>query len=196
MWCEEFMSRLSFPDDAAEYIKNEDFQNTAIKAAAKRFYYEGAPMNDTLFLLRRVKNENTHIYTAQLLFVIACAEFLKKSYEELKLPEDIYWDTMNDVKCKLIECKAVHNIWGTFEPEWYNGFFRLKRFALDGFNLKRLCLNGMIIQSTDTPFIKEIGYTIFIFRQTDSRLPKMRFWIRSDVHTIFLRLTETVILCL
>lgn len=130
MWCEEFMSRLSFPDDAAEYIKNEDFQNTAIKAAAKRFYYEGAPMNDTLFLLRRVKNENTHIYTAQLLFVIACAEFLKKSYEELKLPEDIYWDTMNDVKCKLIECKAVHNIWGTFEPEWYNGFFRLKRFAL------------------------------------------------------------------
>lgn len=137
MWCEEFMSRLDFPNDAAVYIKNEDAQNAAIKVAAKRFYYEGVPMNDTLFLLRNIKNENTHIYTAQLLLVIACAEFLKKSYEDLNLSEEIYWDTMEDVKCKLIECKTVHNIWGIFVPGWYSGFFRLKRFALGRLQYER-----------------------------------------------------------
>ena len=36
---------------------------------------------------------------------------------------------MMDLKYKLMECKEVYDIWGTF-TNWFSGFFRMTRFAL------------------------------------------------------------------
>ena len=37
---------------------------------------------------------------------------------------------MLDLKCKLMVCRSVKQIWGTFVAWWYDGFFRLERFGM------------------------------------------------------------------
>ena len=71
-----------------------------------------------------------HRYQGELLVFICLSKHLKKLYSERKIDESIWFNGMLDLKYKLLECKAVKNIWGTFVGGWFPGFFKLKRFAL------------------------------------------------------------------
>ena len=46
---------------------------------------------------------------------------------------------MADIRCKTQECLALHGIFGTFVGYWYEGFFKLTRFAFGRlqFDVKR-----------------------------------------------------------
>ena len=63
-------------------------------------------------------------------FILLCAKPLRYIYQNKGLGEELFIDTMMDAKYKLMECKAVHNIWGTFVLTWFKGFFTLDRFKL------------------------------------------------------------------
>ena len=69
-------------------------------------------------------------YAATMLYYCC----LTKKYRQLALSigvaEDVWLNTVMDLKYKLEECKAVHNEWGTFVGTWFPGFFKLERFAL------------------------------------------------------------------
>ncbi len=69
-------------------------------------------------------------YTLELLLFIAFAKHCKELYEEAGLSLQIYYDTMEDLKWKTLECKKMHNVWGTFVAWWENRFFDLSRFAI------------------------------------------------------------------
>lgn len=69
-------------------------------------------------------------YTLQLLLFICHSEHLLTLYHEAGLDEQIWHDSMLDLKWKLYECRAVYGVWGSFVASWFPGFFTLNRFAL------------------------------------------------------------------
>ena len=71
-----------------------------------------------------------HNYQAELLLFICFSRKLRERYAEFQLPEQIWHDSMLDLRYKLEECKAVCGICGSFVAGWFPGFFNLTRFAL------------------------------------------------------------------
>ena len=53
-----------------------------------------------------------------------------EKYIEKGLPEEIFRNTILDLRYKLEECREVYGICGSFVGDWFPGFFRLSRFAL------------------------------------------------------------------
>ena len=71
-----------------------------------------------------------HPYTATLLIHILMSKRLRELYSENGLDYVIFKDTVLDLKWKLLECKAVKGIVGISTFRWFEGFYRLERFAL------------------------------------------------------------------
>ncbi len=69
-------------------------------------------------------------YTLQLLLFICHSRHALSLYRAAGLDEQIWHDSMLDLKYKLDECYAVYGIWGSFVCSWFPGFFTLNRFAL------------------------------------------------------------------
>jgi len=71
-----------------------------------------------------------HEYTVKLLAYICFSRRLRVNYEKKGLDLGIWFDSMCDLKYKLIECKLVKGIYGSFVAEWFSRFFNMTRFAL------------------------------------------------------------------
>ena len=76
------------------------------------------------------KKCGVHHYKSELIVFILYSKHLKKQYNENNIDESIWFNSMLDLKYKLLECKAVKNMWGSFVAWWFPGFFNLTRFAL------------------------------------------------------------------
>ncbi len=74
-------------------------------------------------------NGKLHPYTQDLLFLLSCSGYLKQDYDKNGIPEEIFIESMKDIRYKLEECKKVKNIFGVFVAYWHEGFFRLQRLA-------------------------------------------------------------------
>ena len=61
-------------------------------------------------------------YTYWMLLLLLASEEAKKKYDKRGVSEEIFYDTFSDLRCKLIECKEVKGIWGTFVHGWYRHF--------------------------------------------------------------------------
>ena len=73
---------------------------------------------------------NVHKYTSGLLIYMCMTKHLKKLYEERGIHDQIFYDSMLDLRYKLEECKVVRGMVGSFVAWWFPGFFDLTRFAL------------------------------------------------------------------
>ncbi len=71
-----------------------------------------------------------HEYTVKLIVFICLSRRLKELYAERGISDDIFFNSMLDLKYKLTECKLVKGIRGSFVASWFVGFFNLTRFAL------------------------------------------------------------------
>ena len=71
-----------------------------------------------------------HRYTVDMVVLLKAAERMPEQYAARGLPEDVLWDSMEDLKFKLIECWDCYGIWGTFVTEWFPRFFICDRFKL------------------------------------------------------------------
>lgn len=69
-------------------------------------------------------------YKSYMLLFICLSEQLKKSYKKYGISDEIFYNTISDLRYKLDECILVYNTIGTFVPMWYKGFFEMKIFAL------------------------------------------------------------------
>lgn len=74
-----------------------------------------------------------HIYTVNFVLVLNCTKPLLAAYKKEGISEEIYWNTVIDLKVKLLECKENHDVWGTFVEGWFMGFFEMRRFGLGRF---------------------------------------------------------------
>ena len=71
-----------------------------------------------------------HRYSAELLLFICLSKRLRERYAERGIADSIWYDSMCDLKWKLWECKAVKGVYGSFVASWFDGWFKLTRFAL------------------------------------------------------------------
>ena len=76
------------------------------------------------------KKAEVNRYTSDMVVLLMCVPTLKYLYRSHGLDDELLYDTMSDLRCKLFECKAVKGGWGNFVAYWYGEFFRLTRFKL------------------------------------------------------------------
>ena len=132
----QLTEKLQFPKEASEYL--DECLDKILKTDSA-MHYMGLAM-DSFFLpgseeytehLQKVSDlSGVHRYSVDMGFILLCARPLRYIYQNKGLGEELFIDTMMDAKYKLMECKAVHNIWGTFVLTWFKGFFTLDRFKL------------------------------------------------------------------
>ncbi|MBQ2847226.1 MAG: DUF5596 domain-containing protein [Clostridia bacterium] len=96
----------------AYWVKKKNFNTFADKSKA----------------LAELIGEN--VYTVYLVFLINCTKPLKAAYKKAGISEDIYWNTIIDLKVKALECKENFDVWGTFVEGWFRAFYTLERFGL------------------------------------------------------------------
>lgn len=70
-----------------------------------------------------------HEYSTELLFLICLTKKAKEYYKDAGISEQIFHDSMLDLKYKMIECELVKGIIGTFVGFWFYDMFRIKRFT-------------------------------------------------------------------
>jgi hypothetical protein len=86
-------------------------------------------------------NENT----LQFVFLLLSAETLYKRYVKQGISDEIFYDTIKDLKYKFDECVDYKGYFGTFVPHWFEGFYRLERFALGRFQYEHTDIGREIV---------------------------------------------------
>lgn len=156
------MEKIEFPQEAQEVFMNLCHQIEKIKVYHEKFteladrYMSGE--SDPIFEEVDVLAETMKVpsYTMSMMLFLWCGEALHEEYISEEIPDEIYWDTIYDLKYKLMECYQVHGIWGTFVRSWYPGFYQMTRFALGrmqyeyaDFKLDEYEVDGNIVKKGD-----------------------------------------------
>jgi len=145
-----FMHELGFDAEAIDQLycdikkiyANEEARDIFSKAV---FEYE-SNINADYSALRKsadVAGElvGVHAYSAELLLFICFSKHLRELYRERGISDQIWFDSMSDLKWKLWECKAVKGIWGSFVAGWFPRFFNMTRFALGRLQFETVTVN-------------------------------------------------------
>lgn len=129
-----FCTKIGFPEEGAACIA-QAYESMDARADVMALVEKGKEMvfSGSVQQLPELLGEiatltGIHRYTSDMAFWMFCAQPLKEKYRENGLPEDMYWNAMQDFSYKLMECYRYSGIWGT-TVDWYTSFFTLKRFA-------------------------------------------------------------------
>ena len=160
-------NKIGFPKEATEYIhqvyngikKNNKIYSSLI--AAKDSFL-GSTLREYTKIIDIVHEETgISIYTLNLIMILSCAKNVKALYEERGYSEEVFYDSMSDITCKLNECKKLYNVWGLASPDWYKGIFSLRVFKLGRLefevkpfpydNYKNIVKNNEIVYSCHIP---------------------------------------------
>ena len=125
---EIFANRCDFPEESYTALESAltaltdgghaaEFEALLSAFIESGYTHEPANTNIKAFAERICLSE----YTVWMLILIFAAESARPAYRD----DDIYWASFSDFKAKLIECKDLHGVWGTFVPNWFAPrFFR------------------------------------------------------------------------
>lgn len=113
--------------------------------------------DDVLVLLTDLADIiNVNKFTIHLLFYICLSKYTKELYKAQNISDQIFFDSMSDLKWKLLECHKMYGVWGSFVAGWFKGFFDMERFALgrlqfekSEFNYDSYAKNGYMINKGD-----------------------------------------------
>lgn len=134
-YLQDFMESYDYPREAVDTLlaafdvlkENTDFQVFLETYEKDRFC-------DYKAMLAKCKEiavvTGIHTYTVEFLMFMCFSRRLKETYLENGYSEALWRQSMLDLKCKMMVCKKVKNIWGMFVAFWYDGFFRMERFGL------------------------------------------------------------------
>ena len=131
----EICEKLKFPDEATEYlyVTYQRIQSSVelwhnMQACVDEYFSNQAEYFDDLH--RIADKSGIRSETIDMVFLLISAVRLRAVYQEKGLPETLFWESMQDLRYKLSECKKLHGVWGTFVLRWFEGFFRCERFQL------------------------------------------------------------------
>jgi len=123
----EISSRLRFPDDCAKVLHSaweslrSSHTDEIMQAGA---YFLNWESGDPLPLLTRIAEESgIPAGTVMAITLLSSIEGLKQLYQQKGIAEDLMWDTLIDVTCKLQESYDLDGIWGTESVAWYQRLF-------------------------------------------------------------------------
>lgn len=131
-----FMEKTGYPEDArgtfrelnGKLLASEETKAWFDRVVAQYESDDPTPFFPDLDALG--DSIGVHKYTIELYFFMYQAWFLREKYAEKGLPEEVFWDSMTDLRAKLVECRNVYGINGSFVASWFHGFFEMTRFAL------------------------------------------------------------------
>lgn len=132
------MRRIAFPEDAISALSTDVQKLLGSKDCADEFdkitgQYDKTEFCDYLAMLNEMKmlseKAGIHEYSGDLILFLAMSKKLKQRYDERGLSEEMFYNTMADLKYKCEECRLLHGIYGSFVAPWFAGFFMLQRFA-------------------------------------------------------------------
>lgn len=124
------MEKTEFPAEARAFLLES--ADTLVKAGqgealdgAVEFFYE----NDFSIALvqpqieEMAEKSGLSPYTVWMLFLMEAAQNAREAFRQDGVPEEIFWATFSDLRYKALECKEIHNVWGTFVAFWYPIFY-------------------------------------------------------------------------
>lgn len=98
------------------------------------YMFNDVSMDKSLAAIGKISSEfGENVFTLNLVFLLNNTQELLNRYRNEGISEEIYWDTVEDIRCKMLECMECEGVPGIFVPSWYNGFFKMTRFALGRF---------------------------------------------------------------
>ncbi len=69
------------------------------------------------------------LHSLKMIFYLAAAVPMKERYDQRGIPEEVYWNSLVDLRCKMMEAHALYGYWGTFSI-WFQDFYWCERFML------------------------------------------------------------------
>lgn len=136
-----FMAQFAYPADAQEELAAVYARILADKTLCARMdEAERCLMEETtereayLAALEGVAEAvNAATQIIPLLCMMQAAHALRRRYELAGIAEEIWRETMLDLRTKAMECRqleGVYGLFGTGTPLWLVNYFRMQRFAL------------------------------------------------------------------
>lgn len=145
-----FMNKIEIPSEAkAELmrVENKIFSDESIAEVFLKckidLMNETRGIDEVLAAIGSIDEKlGVSEYTLHFVFLINCTDILFENYKRANINEHIFWETMDDFRCKLLECHEVNRVWGTFVAGWFAGFLNMKRFALGRFQYEEGVYKG------------------------------------------------------
>ena len=135
----EFLNVFDYPPSAREALLAAYGQIMSVPEAAARFaalsesYDSNMNLDHTALIAEMTalcEVAGVHPYTGHTVLFICLSRRLRERYREQGIEDDVWHNTMLDLRYKAVECYLVHGVWGTFVAKWNGGFFNMTRFAL------------------------------------------------------------------
>lgn len=129
--CMEFFRRSDFPQEAiaAVTIAKETLSSvTDLTDYRYRFFRGDETVWEDLHIA--AQEVGLHPFTADLLLLLSCLPEAKLLYEQDGISEEIYWDSMKDIRYKMTETHCVYGIWGVYCGPWLGLFLHHKCVCL------------------------------------------------------------------
>lgn len=140
----DLMQKLSFPEAAQKVLLSALEALDCAEFRCVLAQYDETEHCDYPQMLEQVhslcQSRGIGEYCGNMALFLSLAPRLRERYAQRGIPEEIFYDSLADLRYKLEECRLVKGQIGTFVPNWYTGFFNLTRFALGRlqFELKSL----------------------------------------------------------
>lgn len=138
-----FMEKTGFPEDSRETFRDTNRRLLADPEAAAAFdaicpRYTDDDRGAVLEEADRIGEKiGVHNYTIELFYFMYISHALRERYAAKQIDDQIFWDSMTDLRAKLVECRDVYGINGSFVAGWFFGFFEMTRFALGRLQFER-----------------------------------------------------------
>lgn len=139
----ELALELQFPIEAADELESalmrllDDRMHAASFCEAAKNYLHGDGTLREAALSAIAEDTDLHPYVLDMVFFLYCAIPLRDIYRTNGFSENLFSDTLADLRYKLAECKQMYGVWGTSVAWWYRDFFLLRRFALGRLQYER-----------------------------------------------------------
>jgi len=134
-----FIKMQDYPAEASEHLLSDYDKLMACDESRLVFdkylseYEEYDRTNFGEFIVLAAKAGNAASVdgrATQFLCFVCAGKHLRVMYEKNGIPLDVYYDTMRDLRYKLMECYKMHGVWGSFVASWFCGAFVLDRFEI------------------------------------------------------------------
>ncbi len=132
---QKYGERAGYPQDATESLLTDVSLLPIAAMSYLSSVCDGYEKDNTLSYSMQEEFEKLakpiHSYPAQMIFYMALLPALEKKYGEKNLPEDYFDRVLFDLRAKLLECKTVYDIWGSFVAVWFSRFFHFTLFGIE-----------------------------------------------------------------
>lgn len=147
----EQLTQSNYAPDVVQGIRNLEAmldENAALAAVMDDIVFryvvaETLPMADALTEIKGVAEQfGQNEFSLDLLLIVNSLPTLHQKYRERGIPDEIFYESMDDIRCKVNECVECKGVVGTFVADWYDRFFKLTCFAYGRFQYEVMTYEG------------------------------------------------------